>query len=181
MIIGVFRHCRSKMWCLNNNNIISQNYYSFTETRVMGTENNLWKFKLDPIIFMDITGIWSLKKQRNKLEWWKLFDEEYRLNTSFDLKVFSDLFMQQIFFSALPKLQIPADSTKKYVLSLTRECHNVLLAVYLSYFHFQKIVRKARNYWMKKNPLCIYSDASPISIQHIIHWGTIVQKLYITE
>ena len=40
---------------------ISQNYWSFTETRVMGTENNLWKFELDPIIFLDSTGIWSKK------------------------------------------------------------------------------------------------------------------------
>ena len=27
----------------------------------MGTENDLWKYELDPIIFLDFTGIWSLK------------------------------------------------------------------------------------------------------------------------
>ena len=45
----------------SKNSFISQNNWSFTETRVMGTENNLWKFELDPIIFLDFTGICSLK------------------------------------------------------------------------------------------------------------------------
>ena len=40
--------------------LISQNYWSFTETGVMGTENILWKFELDPLIFWGFTCIWSL-------------------------------------------------------------------------------------------------------------------------
>ena len=31
----------------------------------MGIEHNLWKFELDPIIFLDFTGTWSLKYKEN--------------------------------------------------------------------------------------------------------------------
>ena len=45
----------SIMWFLNKNSFISQNYwFFFTETRVMGKENHLWKFELEPIIFLDL-------------------------------------------------------------------------------------------------------------------------------
>ena len=37
-----------------------------TKTRVMGTEKNLWKSELDPIICLDSTGIWSLKRKEIK-------------------------------------------------------------------------------------------------------------------
>ena len=33
----------------------------FRETRVIGTENNLWKCELDKIISLDFTDIWSVK------------------------------------------------------------------------------------------------------------------------
>ena len=33
---------------------ISQNHLSFTETGVMDTGNSLWKFELDPNIFLDL-------------------------------------------------------------------------------------------------------------------------------
>ena len=49
------------MWFLIKNSFLSQNYWSLTETREMGTEINLCKFGLDPIIFLDSTGIRSLK------------------------------------------------------------------------------------------------------------------------
>ena len=50
-----------KKWLMKKNSFISQNHWPFTETRKMGTENNLWKFELDPIIFLDFKDIWSLK------------------------------------------------------------------------------------------------------------------------
>ena len=60
---------------LNKNSFISQAYRSFTESRVMGTENNFWKFKLDPIIFLDFTDIWSFKYKEIRvsganISWW---------------------------------------------------------------------------------------------------------------
>ena len=59
-MIIVILHFLVKNVVLKKNCFISQNYWSFTETRVMGTENNLWKFELDQIIFLDSTGIGSL-------------------------------------------------------------------------------------------------------------------------
>ena len=46
-----------KMCFLKKNIFISQNHWSLTENRVMGTENNLWKIELDSIIFLDFTDI----------------------------------------------------------------------------------------------------------------------------
>ena len=65
-MIIVILHFGWKMWFLNKNSFVSQNHWSFTEKTVMGTENNLWKFELDLIIFLDFTDIWSLKYKRNK-------------------------------------------------------------------------------------------------------------------
>ena len=48
---------------LNKNNLISQNKPSFTETRVIGTENILWNFYVDQTIFLDFTGIGSLENK----------------------------------------------------------------------------------------------------------------------
>ena len=31
------------------------------KTKLIGTENNLWKIELDQIIFLDFKGIWCLK------------------------------------------------------------------------------------------------------------------------
>ena len=53
-----------KMLILNKNSSISQNHWYFTEIKVNGTENNLWKFELDLIIFLDFTDIWSLKYKK---------------------------------------------------------------------------------------------------------------------
>ena len=40
----------------------------------MGTENNRWKFELDPpIIFLDFTDIWSLKYKEIRASGAKLF------------------------------------------------------------------------------------------------------------
>ena len=63
MVIVIF-HFRVKMWFLNKNRFVSQNYWSFTETRVIGTENNLRMFELDPIIFLDfhVFEVWNTKK-----------------------------------------------------------------------------------------------------------------------
>ena len=63
------------MWFLNKNNFISQNYWSFTETTVIGTENILWKFELDRTIFLDFTVIESLKYKEIKMSGAKLFEE----------------------------------------------------------------------------------------------------------
>ena len=60
---------------VEQNNIISQNYLSFTETAKMGTENMLWKFVLDQIIFLDFAGIGSLQYKEIRVSgakrfWW---------------------------------------------------------------------------------------------------------------
>ena len=73
------------MWFLNKNDFISQNWWSFTETIEMGSGNILWKFELDQIIFLDFTGIESLKYYS---EWCKTFIEEYSLNL---ITVYSNL------------------------------------------------------------------------------------------
>ena len=45
----------------------------------MGTENNLWKFERDQIIFHFIfTDIWSLKYNEISVSGAKIFFEEYR-------------------------------------------------------------------------------------------------------
>ena len=54
------------MWFLNKNNFIFQNYRSFSETTVMGSANILRKFELDQIIFLDFTGIESLKSKEKE-------------------------------------------------------------------------------------------------------------------
>ena len=41
----------------------------------MGIENNPWKFELDPRIFLDFTGIWSLKYKKIGVSGAKLFHE----------------------------------------------------------------------------------------------------------
>ena len=41
--------------------VLSLKNTGLTETRVKGTENNLWTFELDPIIFLDFTDKWRLK------------------------------------------------------------------------------------------------------------------------
>ena len=61
------------MWFLNKNNFISQNYQSFTESVVIGSGNILLKFELDPIIFLDFTGIESLKYKEIRVSGAKLF------------------------------------------------------------------------------------------------------------
>ena len=48
------------------NSFISQNHWSFTKTRVIGIENKLWKFELDPIIFLDCTETKQKKKKRKE-------------------------------------------------------------------------------------------------------------------
>ena len=60
-IIMFISHFWAKMWFLNKYNFISQYYRFFTQTTVIGTENILWKFELDQSIFLDFTGIGSLK------------------------------------------------------------------------------------------------------------------------
>ena len=60
-IIIVTLHFGGKMWFLNKNSVASQIYRSFTETIVMDTENILCNFELNQIIFLDFTGIGSLK------------------------------------------------------------------------------------------------------------------------
>ena len=62
-----------KKWFLNKKIFIAQNYRSFTETTVMGTENILWKFELNQIIFLDFTGIGSLKYKEIRVSGAKLF------------------------------------------------------------------------------------------------------------
>ena len=52
---------------------MSQNYQSFSETTVMGTKNILWKFEFDLIIFVDFTGIGSLKYKEIRVSGAKLF------------------------------------------------------------------------------------------------------------
>ena len=61
------------MWFLNKNNFISQKYRSFTGSRIMGSGNILWKFDLDQIIFLDFTGIGSLKYKEIRVSGAKLF------------------------------------------------------------------------------------------------------------
>ena len=61
---------------LNKNSFISQNNRSITETRVIGTENNLCKFELGPIIFLDSKGIWNLKYKEIRGSGAKLFLRE---------------------------------------------------------------------------------------------------------
>ena len=61
------------MWFFNKNNCISQNYRSFTELTVMGSGNILLKFELDQIIFLDFTGIESLKYKEIRVSGAKLF------------------------------------------------------------------------------------------------------------
>ena len=41
----------------------------------MGTENNLWKIELDPIIFMNSTGIGNLKSNEVRGSGANLFEE----------------------------------------------------------------------------------------------------------
>ena len=56
-------HFLSKRWYLKffKNIFISQNYPYFKESRVSGSEHFLWKFEFDHIIFLDSTGIGSVK------------------------------------------------------------------------------------------------------------------------
>ena len=72
-LIMVILHFGAKKWFLNKNNFISQNYRSFTQTTVMGTVNILWKFELDQSIFLDFTGIRSLKYKEIRVSGAKLF------------------------------------------------------------------------------------------------------------
>ena len=65
-------HFLVKMWFLNKNSFISQNYRPFTETTVMSTENILWKFELNQIIFPDFTGIRSFKYKEIRMSGAKL-------------------------------------------------------------------------------------------------------------
>ena len=58
---------------LNKNNFISQNYWSFSETTVMGLGKILWKFEHDQIIFLEFTGIESLKYKEIRVSGAKLF------------------------------------------------------------------------------------------------------------
>ena len=50
---------------------------SFKETTIFGKWNILWKFELDLIIFLDFTGIGSLKNKEISVSGAKLFFEEY--------------------------------------------------------------------------------------------------------
>ena len=72
------------MLFLNKNNFISQNRYINTETIVMGSGNILWTFELDHIIFIDFTGIKSLKYKEIRVSGAKLFFEEYISTLSSD-------------------------------------------------------------------------------------------------
>ena len=73
MIIVILQFWVKMVFFLNKNSFISQTHWSFTETKVMGTENNLWKFELDLIIFLDFTDIWSLKYKEIRVGGAKLF------------------------------------------------------------------------------------------------------------
>ena len=63
------------MGFLSKNDSISPNNLSFTETTVMGTENILWKFEPDQIIFLDFTCIGHLTYKETRMSGGKLFDE----------------------------------------------------------------------------------------------------------
>ena len=85
-IIMVILHWGQKMLFLNKNNFISQNYRSFTQTTVMGKEKILWKFELDQSIFLDFTGIGSLKYKEIRVSGAKLFLRSID-ETSFDIYI----------------------------------------------------------------------------------------------
>ena len=61
------------MWFFNEKSLISKTYWSLEET-VMDTENILWKFELDQIIFLDnFTVIWCLEYKEIRVSGAKLF------------------------------------------------------------------------------------------------------------
>ena len=78
-IVMVILHFGAKMWFLNKNHFIAQKYRCFTRSRVMGSGNILWKFEFDQIIFLDFTGIESLKYTEIRVSGAKLFWGVYKL------------------------------------------------------------------------------------------------------
>ena len=68
----VILNFRVKMWFLNKNSFISQTTGLLQKQTVMGTENILWKFELNQIIFQDFTGIGSLKYKEIRVNGAKL-------------------------------------------------------------------------------------------------------------
>ena len=72
-IIMVILHFWAKNVVFEQNIFISQKYRSFTGSRVIGAGNILWKFELDQIIFLDFTGIESLKYKEIRVSGAKLF------------------------------------------------------------------------------------------------------------
>ena len=75
-MIIVILHFGVKMSFFNINSFISQNYWSFTETRVMGKEKTIYDhLSLIPWLFLDSTGVWNLKYKEIRGSGGKRFEE----------------------------------------------------------------------------------------------------------
>ena len=74
-IMIVILHFSVKNLVFEQTSFIFQNNRSLRKSRVMDTENNLWKFEYDQIIFLD--EYLKFKIQRNKSEWCNTCFDEY--------------------------------------------------------------------------------------------------------